>query len=694
MSQENNFVPEQGSYKPLTPFQLFVKSNFPFIEATYESLDNYGLYCKIVEYLNNVIENENTVEDNVTALYNAFVSLNTYVSNYFDNLDVQEEINNKLDEMVSTGELQELLTLQYDTLRQEVDENNQEIENQINIINGRIDDFTHLPSGSTSGDAELIDIRTGGNGVTYTSAGNSVRAQYTINHTEILNIENMYNKIKLDGLNGRFLRYDSELEQVLENTSSNQNLHVSYQMLSPKETIVLNSYITNTIPVLCVFYDVDNTEISYVENPFFSNEETSTYNIKQTFIVPANTYYAKISYTSLNNEISYLSRKIENIENSIVLNEIESNGNGYVYNTNWELQQTGVDSYTSYEIDCNAGDVIYLSTQNSQYIPAYNILNDDVSILTIGTSVQTAFPVTLEYQAYEISENNTKILVNVLDGKKIYKKVYNYTINELYNKVNKYIDVKVLDKDGNGDFTTFKSATEYTWTHPNTTVYVNAGEYNLAEEYGETYLNNVPNSYDYNHSIGPEIGNNAHFIFSSGAKLVFNYSGTNYSAVKFFSPINITGSCILENVNIECSNCRYCIHDDPPTVVQGAIKNVKVTYINCKLKHNGNTLGTYRETCCIGGGCTINSITRIYGGIFILESGLAAITYHHYSRGDGKEQEVLIENAYISGILQTSDYGHTSNSVILLNANNCSLSTDIVIGTYSESVLFNNEVRT
>lgn len=134
MSQENNFVPEQGTYKPLTPFHLFVKSNFPFIEATYEALDNYGLYCKVVEYLNNVIENENTVENNVTALYNAFVSLNNYVSNYFDNLDVQEEINNKLDDMASSGELQQILQRQYQDILNQMNENYHTLDNKIDSV--------------------------------------------------------------------------------------------------------------------------------------------------------------------------------------------------------------------------------------------------------------------------------------------------------------------------------------------------------------------------------------------------------------------------------------------------------------------------------------------------------------------------------------------------------------------------------
>ena len=120
MSQENNFIPSQDDYKPLTPFRLFVKSNFPFIENTYEALDNYGLYSKVVEYLNNVIANENTVESNVSALYESFVSLNNYVSDYFDNLDVQEEINNKLDEMVTTGEFQQIFSNIYINLQTQI----------------------------------------------------------------------------------------------------------------------------------------------------------------------------------------------------------------------------------------------------------------------------------------------------------------------------------------------------------------------------------------------------------------------------------------------------------------------------------------------------------------------------------------------------------------------------------------------
>lgn len=68
-----------------------------------DSLSYYELLCKVVSYLNNVITDVNTLSDDFQVLEN-------YVKNYFTNLDVQEEINNKLDEMVTDGTFNTLLS--------------------------------------------------------------------------------------------------------------------------------------------------------------------------------------------------------------------------------------------------------------------------------------------------------------------------------------------------------------------------------------------------------------------------------------------------------------------------------------------------------------------------------------------------------------------------------------------------------
>lgn len=45
----------------------------------------------------------------LTELQNLFIELKNYVDNYFDNLDVQEEINNKIDQMVQNGTFQVII---------------------------------------------------------------------------------------------------------------------------------------------------------------------------------------------------------------------------------------------------------------------------------------------------------------------------------------------------------------------------------------------------------------------------------------------------------------------------------------------------------------------------------------------------------------------------------------------------------
>ena len=90
-------------------FRRCVIQNFPFIEEDFDALTDYELLCKVVEYLNKVITSQNEVIDTTNELSEAFEQLQSYVANFFDNLDVQDEVNIKLEEMVENGQLTELI---------------------------------------------------------------------------------------------------------------------------------------------------------------------------------------------------------------------------------------------------------------------------------------------------------------------------------------------------------------------------------------------------------------------------------------------------------------------------------------------------------------------------------------------------------------------------------------------------------
>ena len=98
-----------ANIKKLPLFVRCVIQNFPFIEEDFDALTNYELICKVVEYLNKVIASQNEVIGVANNLQDAFQQLHDYVENYFDNLDVQDEINNKLDAMAESGELTEII---------------------------------------------------------------------------------------------------------------------------------------------------------------------------------------------------------------------------------------------------------------------------------------------------------------------------------------------------------------------------------------------------------------------------------------------------------------------------------------------------------------------------------------------------------------------------------------------------------
>ena len=102
-----DFVPSIQGYSGQGAFRFWCQTVLPLVYD--DSLSYYELLNKVVHYLNNIIKDVSTLEDNYQLLYEAFVLLQKYVNTYFDSLDVQEEINHKLDQMVCDGTFDRLL---------------------------------------------------------------------------------------------------------------------------------------------------------------------------------------------------------------------------------------------------------------------------------------------------------------------------------------------------------------------------------------------------------------------------------------------------------------------------------------------------------------------------------------------------------------------------------------------------------
>lgn len=77
------------------PFQLWVLNNFPFTIDDWDSVTQYQMLCKCLGALKEQLDINSDLYKRITDL---------------ENLDLQDEVNNKIDEMAESGQLQEIIT--------------------------------------------------------------------------------------------------------------------------------------------------------------------------------------------------------------------------------------------------------------------------------------------------------------------------------------------------------------------------------------------------------------------------------------------------------------------------------------------------------------------------------------------------------------------------------------------------------
>lgn len=125
-NQEADYAPPVPHYSGSQPFRFWCQTVLPLVYD--DSLSYYELLSKVVNYINSLMDDVKEVEEIYSKLSSAFTDLEAYVNSYFDNLDVSEAIDAKLDAMVLAGDFDALVEQALSQI------------NYTGIINARVDE--------------------------------------------------------------------------------------------------------------------------------------------------------------------------------------------------------------------------------------------------------------------------------------------------------------------------------------------------------------------------------------------------------------------------------------------------------------------------------------------------------------------------------------------------------------------------
>lgn len=133
----------------LSPFKKFIMTIGNLPTSYLESMTYGEMLMWFCNYLQETVIP--TVNNNglaVEELQGLYVELKNYVDSYFDDLDLQEEVNIKLDEMALNGTLTRLIKDYIDPIQEEYEE---QVNSNINLMNSQINQINRKVDSLSSG---------------------------------------------------------------------------------------------------------------------------------------------------------------------------------------------------------------------------------------------------------------------------------------------------------------------------------------------------------------------------------------------------------------------------------------------------------------------------------------------------------------------------------------------------------------
>lgn len=233
----NNLIPLQH-LKPFTRFCCTIgelPSSY-LVSLTYE--EQLLWLCHFIK--DTILPAINNNAEATEELQQLYVELKNYVDNYFNDLDVQQAINNKLDEMVEDGTLDTILNQFFTETTGLTFSTFQELKN-----------FENLASGNKCKTLGFYNVNDGGEAFYYiTNEENSTIPQIKINNTLFANL--IFTKeinVKAMGAHGDNIHDDTLLLQSIINLGFNMYFPKGNYIVSKNENL---NFQNNDEPCLAI----------------------------------------------------------------------------------------------------------------------------------------------------------------------------------------------------------------------------------------------------------------------------------------------------------------------------------------------------------------------------------------------------------------------------------------------------------
>ena len=422
-------------------FRDFVLQNFPYLEDDFDALTDYELFCKMVEYMKKTLEDVETFIDGTNEELASFrEQLETY-EKYFENLDVQEEINNKLDEMTQDGTLTNLIKAYVDPIYQTYESS---INARVDQINAKVDSATSgspLVASSTDEmtDTERVYVNTT-DGKWYYYDGDSWEIGGTYQSTGIgintVTVESFADDV--DGIiNLSTPEYTEITGYYVGGATGNPNASVQYNIrkisVNKGQTIKINAKAGNTIALLSFYNDMTEKYLPLILGTDGSNNADYYYTATTT-----GTY--AISYAISGNYAvsTYLKEKtILDILNSYrgygeFVNPTITNG---YYIGGATGNKTSQASHSLVDVGVvSAGKTIHVETYVGTAVGVIAKVNSDNTYTPLVTGSNENASVTYEYTL----PVDTHIILSIRNNK-MYDYFYYTKVSNIYDNVMNYL---------------------------------------------------------------------------------------------------------------------------------------------------------------------------------------------------------------------------------------------------------------